>query len=166
MSFSTNYIYYVIVSKLISIKKFIIVIIMSWEIINNYDFYHNRTALSDHTQNTGSLKGKVFIKEENNRSVSVKGQGTSTTLYLIYLQKHFPVKVLAFLHSWHEFVCKRDQIEMRAMHVSEHFSISSEVPPSFISTSAFLPGSSPFHHSSPPVLTSTVNSQSLRPSGG
>lgn len=99
--------------------------------------------------------------------MSLKGQGTSTTLYqIIYLQKHFPVKVLAFHRSWHEFVCKRDQNEMRAMRVSEHFSISSEIPPSFISASAFLPGSSPFLHSSPSALTSTVNSQRLRCFGG
>lgn len=92
-------------------------------------------------------------KVENNVSVSLKGQGTSATLCLIiYLQKHFPVKVLAFLSSWHEFMRKRDQIKMRAMHVSEHFSISSETPASFISTSAFLPGSSPFIHSSPSAL--------------
>lgn len=112
-------------------------------------------------------KGDVFWKEENSESVSLKGQGTSTTLYqIIYLPKHFPVKVLAFLRSWHEFVCKRDQNEMRAMRVSEHFSISSEIPPSFISTSAFLPGSSPFLHSSPSALTSTVNSQTMKRSGG
>jgi len=109
----------------------------------------------------------VFRKEENSESVSLKGQGTSTALYqIIYFPKHFPVKVLAFLRSWHEFVCKRDQDEMRAMRVSEHFSISSEIPPSFISTSAFLPGSSLVLHSSPSALSSTVNSQTLKRSGG
>ncbi len=132
---------------------------MSWEILNLYKVIKHRIK--------DLWKGNMFLKEENNRSVSPKGQCTSTTLYLIiYLQKHFPVKVLAFLHSWHAFLCKRDQIEMRAMHVSEHFSFSSEIPPSFISTSAFLPGSSRSRHSSPAALTSTVNSQSLRPSGG